>query len=58
MSGNMAHCRFVNTRQDLQDCLEHIEDDLSEAEKEERAKLALLCAEFHEAFMDMREEDA
>lgn len=30
---NMSHCRFENTLKDLRDCVEHIEDELSESEE-------------------------
>ena len=40
---NMGYCRFANTLNDLQDCHEHIEDDISDEEKEHRYCLIELC---------------
>jgi len=41
---NMSYCRFQNTLSDLQDCLDHLQDDdLSEAEERARQKLIKLC---------------
>jgi hypothetical protein len=44
---NMSYCRFYNTLEDLRDCYDHIDDDLSDSEEEARARKALvkLCAE-------------
>lgn len=40
---NMAHCRFSNTLEALQECWNHIDDkDLSEAERQSRAQLMRL----------------
>ena len=40
---NMSYCRFENTAKDLEDCLEHLEDDLGDTEEEAREKLIELC---------------
>ena len=40
---NMSYCRFHNTLVDLEDCYEHMDDDLSEAEIRERERLIDLC---------------
>jgi len=43
---NMSYCRFENTKKDLEDCLEHINDsDLSKREKSSRETLLELCQE-------------
>lgn len=44
-AGNMGHCRFENTSGDLEDCLEHLDDDLgnSSYEMEGRRRLVQLC---------------
>ena len=42
---NMSYCRFQNTLRDLEDCLEHIEDDVSKDEQAARAELIRICAE-------------
>lgn len=52
--GNMSYCRFVNTRQDLKDCMDHMDDDdLSPAEEKERLKLIELAIEIAETYADM-----
>ena len=40
---NMSYCRFENTVKDLQDCADHICDDLSEDEEKARQRLVRLC---------------
>lgn len=42
---NMGYCRFQNTLSDLRDCLEHWDDELSEAESKARARLLRLCSQ-------------
>ena len=57
--GNMAYCRFVNTLEDLRDCYDHLDDDLSETEEQAKKRLLRLCAEivsYNEGF-DKFEED-
>lgn len=51
---NMSYCRFHNTRQDLEDCYDHIDDkdDLSEAEAKEREQLIKLCCRIADEFCD------
>lgn len=41
--GNMSYCRFENIYNDLQDCYEHIGDDLSGSEARYRKHLIKLC---------------
>lgn len=41
---NMSHCRFTNTLDDLRDCMEHWDDDLSEEESWSRERLLKLCS--------------
>lgn len=40
---NMSYCRFQNTVSDLDDCLEHINDNLSADEHEARQRLVELA---------------
>lgn len=41
---NMTYVRFRNTSEDLEDCLEHINDaNLSPEEEEARKRLVKLC---------------
>ena len=40
---NMGYCRFQNTVGDLQDCSEHIDDDLSDEEERARRELMEIC---------------
>ena len=54
---NMGYCRFHNTLQDLRDCQDHIDDDdLSEEETKERARLIRLCKQIAADFEDEDEE--
>ena len=48
--GNMSYCRFINTLHDLQDCEEHMEDELSEPEQQAREKLIKLCQDIAENY--------
>ena len=48
--GNMSYCRFINTLHDLQDCEEHMEDELSEREQQAREKLIKLCQDIAENY--------
>lgn len=51
---NMHHCRFHNTRRDLNECLSAMADgeELSPAENKERDRLLLICAEIAEDWAD------
>jgi hypothetical protein len=41
---NMSYCRFRNTLQDLQDCLDSMDDnDLSPEEEKAKTRLIRLC---------------
>ncbi len=39
----MGYCRFQNTVSDLDDCYEHLSDELGEEESEARDHLVRLC---------------
>ena len=55
--GNMSYCRFQNTEQALQDCLDSINDpDISEEEAAARGRLIDLCAEIVEEGKHLQEE--
>jgi len=45
--GNMGYCRFENTLEDLEDCYDHIDDDLRDSPEEARArkKLIRICCD-------------
>lgn len=45
---NMSYCRFENTYNDLKDCYQNIDDELSESEENYRKKLIKLCKEIAE----------
>ena len=50
---NMPHCRFQNTVTDLQDCYDHIDDDLrSDAEIRSYVRLVTLCRQIAALFED------
>jgi hypothetical protein len=40
---NMGYCRFHNTVGDLEDCLEHLQDDLPAGEANARLSLIEIC---------------
>lgn len=46
--GNMSYCRFENTLNDLRDCRDHLDDELSPDEHKARTALLELCAEMLE----------
>jgi hypothetical protein len=50
---NMSYCRFENTLKDLKDCFEHMDDNLSESEKEYRSRLIALCGQIAVSCQDM-----
>jgi len=47
---NMGHCRFQNTVQDLEDCREHLDDDLGGEEHRARQRLVDLCNDIVAAY--------
>lgn len=49
---NMGHTRFTNTVGDLQDCLDHLEDELSPAESRARRRLILTAWDIVQSFLD------
>ena len=42
---NMGYCRFENTLKDLQDCEDHLDEELSETEELAREELFSLIRE-------------
>mgnify|MGYP001767237279 CR=1 FL=1 len=55
---NMSYCRFENTYNDLQDCLEHINDNnLSNSEKKFREKLIMICEDIINEQENIDEDD-
>lgn len=46
---NLGYCRFQNTLSDLQDCSEHIYDELEGAEDTARNELVATCQQILEA---------
>jgi hypothetical protein len=55
--GNMSYCRFENTFNDLRDCYNNMEDDLSGSEKRCRQQLIDLCKRISDEFGDHEFED-
>lgn len=47
---NMSYCRFENTYNDLKDCYDNMEDDLSKEESEYRESLISLCKDIYHEF--------
>ncbi len=55
---NMSYCRFENTSIDLQDCLDHLDDqDLSASEQKFRARLIYLCQQIAVNYGENEDED-
>lgn len=57
---NMSYCRFENTLQDLQDCLEHLDDDtndLSDRERKAKKRLIDLCYDIGMDYVNKDDED-
>jgi hypothetical protein len=52
---SMGYCRFENTLRDLEECEEHLEDDLSEREQEARKDLIGLCVKIAEQYGELAE---
>lgn len=42
--GNMSYCRFNNTVEDLEDCIDAIDNAVGEEEHKRRIRLVRLCA--------------
>jgi len=57
---NMSYCRFENTLQDLEDCYEHLSDDLSDSKYEQRARerLIQLCYDITNLAESLEDEEA
>ncbi|MDD1679405.1 MAG: hypothetical protein LUO93_09535 [Methanomicrobiales archaeon] len=47
---NMSYCRFHNTLADLRECVEHMDDELSPAEANDKERLIKLCCEIAENY--------
>ena len=45
---DMQHCRFRNIVGDLEDCLDHLLDDVSEEEATARIRLIDICSDIIE----------
>jgi len=54
---NMGYCRFQNTLSDLQDCNDHLYEDLSEKEERARTWLVKLCKQIAEDYWLEEDED-
>ena len=50
---NMSHCRFENTLEDLRDCVEYMEDELSESEERYRKRLLELIKELAIGYLSL-----
>jgi hypothetical protein len=49
--GNMGYCRFQNTVDDLADCQDHLDDELTSKEEERaRKRLIRICKEIASDF--------
>ena len=53
----MSYCRFENTAQDLEDCLEHFGEDLSGDEFKARNKIIEMAREIIDIYDDYKFEE-
>ena len=49
---NMAYCRFRSTEIDMEDCRNHLYDDLSAAEHRARKRLIIMCKDIADEVSD------
>ena len=54
---NMGYCRFVNTTEDMRDCMDGLDDTLSEAEHKARIRFVKQCAEVVFDYAGASDED-
>jgi hypothetical protein len=52
---NMGYVRFENTLRDLQDCYDHMDDDLDGTEAEYRKELVDLCKDIVRGYGELEE---
>ena len=58
--GNMSHCKFENTYNNLQDCYKVIANDkelLSKSEEKYKQKLVQLCCDIAADFIEEEDEN-
>ena len=55
--GNMGYCRFENTLGDLQDCYDHLDDNLSETETDARQQLIDLCVDIANDYGNQEDDE-
>jgi len=55
--GNMGYCRFENTLEDLIDCYDHINDELSKSEIKARRLMVDVCRDFIAEYEATEEND-
>ncbi len=53
---NMSYCRFQNTLQDLQDCMDNMGEQLSPAEHRARHQIIQLAYQIADEYTDGGEE--
>ncbi len=54
---NMSYCRFRNTLEDLKDCYNALDEELSPEEHKARKKLLMLCQTLVQEALDMGATD-
>jgi len=52
---NMSYCRFENTYADLEDCFDHMGEDVSESEKDYKQRMIKLCEQIARRYGDEEE---
>ena len=56
MPTNMSYCRFENTAKDLEDCQEHLGDELSYTENKAKDRILGICCQIAAEYGDMHQE--
>lgn len=54
---NMSYCRFRNTLNDLSDCYDNINENLSGDESRARKRLVEICRDIVAEYDDSQDED-
>ena len=54
---NMSYCRFENTSNSLEDCEEHLLDELSDSEKRARKRLVYFCQKIVDNYEELDDDE-
>ncbi len=54
--GNMSYCRFQNTLEDLRDCYDNMDEEVSEEEGKARRRMIKICVKIADDYGDELED--